>query len=171
MTSHRGRVPLLVPAGFVPPPAHHPPSPHEGSHPPPRLQNRAERLCPTCRSHRSPAVASALHFPAASSPSPVSIAAFGCLCTREARRTGQHCSSSPHCHISVAGTNDRVSTQCKHNRASFISGGKRPQSSGSGWEEVRVMAVPAPSPPFSKMFKLPRQRFASRFASLHRNPY
>lgn len=145
-----------------------PASPREGSQTPPHLQKRAERL-----SFALWATVSALHFPTAPSRSPVSSAAFSCLCTWEAWRMGEHRSFSPGCHASVAGMNDQVSAQCKHNWALFISGGKRSWSSGSvpRREEVKVEAVSTPSPLFSDMFKLPRRRFASRFTFLHPDSY
>lgn len=151
MTSHHGRVPLLVSAGFVLLPERHPSITPRGLPNPSASSERDREAFSLGRGIGSP-------FPPVPSPSPVSIAAFSCLCTWAAWRMGEHRSFSPGYHISVAGTNDWVSAQCKRNLASFISGGKQSQSSGSvpRQEKVQAVPIPAPSPPFSEMFKLTR---------------
>lgn len=168
--AHRrcGRVPL-------PASARTPPRPHPTRAPKPRRVSRKGQrgFAPPAKAFALRDAASALRFPAAPAPGPVSIAAFSCLCTGEAWRMGERRPFSPGCHVSVAAVNDRVSAQCKRNWALFIPGGKRCRNSGSvpRWEEAQAVAIPAPSPPFWETFKLPRRRFASRFPFLHLNSY
>lgn len=146
-----------------------PASPHEGPGPLCISRTRQRGFAPPARAFSLWATVSALHLPTVPSPSPVSIIALGWRVGE--RHSSQGCHSFVSCFC--CGCERSRPTARAHNRASFISGGKRSQSSGSAsrWEEVQVMAVPAPSPPVLGMFKLPRRRFASRFRSLHLHSY